>query len=654
MRKLLKKSMLWLFITSIILQMIYIPIPVVSAEEPGKTMTILFTHDMHDNLLPAKTIKNGEAIYLGGYARLQSAINAEKVLDENALLLDAGDFSMGTPFQTIYQSDSPDLRILGQMGYDAVTLGNHEFDYRAGGLTDSLKAAKGSGDSLPQILLSNVSYPTDKEGNLTQSLIDLKQAMENYGVKDYTIIERNGIKIGIFGLMGEESASMAPMSEVEFIDEVKEAKRVVKILKGQEKAELIICLSHSGTSTKASKSEDEILAEKVPEINVIISGHTHTKLSQPIIVGKTILGSCEENGKFLGVMKISQQADLSWELDDYNLKLIDESLAEDAAISQRIAEFKSIVQDKYFSVFNMEYDEVVASSAFDFPTTRYLMSHHEESTLGNLITDSYLYAVKKAEGADYIPIDAAIVPAGTIRGSIFVGDITTADAFSISSLGIGADQIPGYPLISVYLTGKELKTVCEVDASIAPIMADAQLFIAGMNFSFNPNRLIFNKVVETSLVDEDGKKKADIDDSKLYRVVVGLYSAQMLSIVGDKSYGLLSIIPKTKDGTPITDFEANIIYDTSEGNKTEIKEWYAVVEYLQSFEKVNGVPQIPQQYKEAQGRKIVDDNKNILVLLSNPNRIAIVVYIIAAVLLILIILVIRRVSRRGRRRNRRR
>jgi len=646
MRKYFKISVLLLLIASLLVQTRYIP--TVYAKQSAKTMTILFTNDLHDNFLPIKLELNGVMTSIGGYARLQSAINAEKEQDKEALLLDAGDYSMGTPFQTIFQSDSPELQIMGQMGYDAVTFGNHEFDYRALGLAESLNVAKNSGVKLPQIVQSNITYPVDKDGNLSQTLAKLKQAMENYGVKDYTIIERNGIKVGIFGLMGEDSASKAPMSEAQFENEIDHAKRVVKILKEQEKADLIICLSHSGTWAKKSESEDEILAKKVPEINVIISGHTHTKLSQPIIVGNTIIGSSEDYGKCLGVMKVTQQAGANWELDSYELKPINDSLPEDSDITELITNFKDVVQEKYFDQFNLKFDEVVAKSPFNFQTLDAIYQQHGESTLGNLVSDAYIYAVKKAEGDNYIPISAAIVPNGTIRGTILQGDITTADAFSISSLGIGADQIPGYPLISVYLTGKELKTACEVDASIAPIMGDAQLYMAGVNFTFNPSRLIFNKVTKSTLLNTD-KTTEEIDEAKLYRVVVNLYSAQMLSVVGDKSYGLMSIIPKTKDGTPIIDYEAQIIYNSEGGNKSELKEWVAVVKYLQSFEKMDGVSVVPEYYNATQGRKIVDKNNNIFALLSNPNQIAIAVYIIAAILILLIVAISIHFVKRGKR-----
>lgn len=621
--------------------------PWASAGEKGRDITILFTHDLHDNLLPFKTIENGTSLSVGGYARLQSAINAQKELDPEALLVDGGDFSMGTPFQTIFQSDAPELRIMGAMGYEVVTLGNHEFDYRPVGLAGSLQAALASKEKLPQMVLANMTYPTDKEGNLTPTLTELKQAMEDYGLKDYTIIEKKGVKIGIFGLEGKESASMAPMSEVVFTDPVKEAKRVVKILKEQEKVDLILCLSHSGTYKDKSKSEDEILAKKVPEIDVIISGHTHTRLEEPIVIGDTIIASAESYGKYLGVIKLYENSKSGWNLDTYELVRINDSFPEDGMILNRINEFKEVVQEKYFDKFDLLYDEVVATSDMQFQTLEELSTNHGESPLGNLLSDAYIYAVKNAEGENYEPIAAAIVPYGTIRGTVNEGEITTADAFSISSLGVGADGMPGYPLISVYLTGKELKTVCEVDASIAPIMDVAQLFMSGMNFTFNPNRLIFNKVVDSYLLLPDGSRE-EIKDKELYRVVCGLYSAQMLSIVGDKSYGLMSIVPKTKDGEVITDYEKQIIYNSVDGS--ELKEWYAIVRYLQSFDEVNGVSKIPPYYSELQGRKVVNKSKNLLDLISNPNGIALTVYIAVPVIFLALAFVIYKISKRIRKR----
>jgi 5'-nucleotidase/UDP-sugar diphosphatase len=649
----MKRFFRWVSIvlTIIMLQSLNMPTKVL-AEKTEKTMTILFTHDMHDHLLPSNIRQNEEILQLGGYARLESAINEEKKKNSDLLLIDAGDFSMGTLFQSIYASDAPELRIMGQLGYDVVTLGNHEYDFRANGLAESLNAAKNSGNKLPQIVQSNVLFQVDKNGKLSETLTKLKTSMNNYGVKDYSIIERGGLKIGVFGLIGKDADSNAPMAEVKFTDAIEKAKSVVSTLKKEEKVDLIVCLSHSGIATDKSKSEDEILAKKVPDINVIISGHTHSTLTKPIVVGKTIIGSAGEYGENLGVINLSQSSNKDWKLDNYKIRQIDNSLPEDAYISQTIDNYKKIVQQKYLDKFDMKFDQVLANSPFNFVATSEIGIKHAEDTLGNFISDAYVYAVKKAEGANYDPIAVAIVPSGTIRGSFVKGNVTVGDAFTSSSLGIGADKISGYPLVSVYLTGKELKTACEVDASIAPIMSSAQLYMSGINFTFNPNRLIFNKVTNTTLQKSDGTLEV-INDTKLYRVVAGLYSGQMLSVVGGKSFGILSIVPKTKNGTPITDFEAQIITDTTSGSKNEVKEWLAIAQYMKSFDKVEGVPQIPQYYNKLQGRKIVDNNHNLFAVLRNPNGIALAAYGIVIVIIAVIIFLIVRIATRKKRKARR-
>ncbi len=623
--------------------------PVVKAAKEQQGITILFTHDLHDNLLPFQTVENGAVVRYGGYARLKTVIDAEKELDPEAILADGGDFSMGTPFQTIFETDAPSLVLMGAMGYDATTLGNHEFDYRPEGLTNALSTAVESGQRLPALLSSNIAFPIDEDGKLTKSLSMLKKAMEEYGIADYTILERNGYRIGIFGVMGEESASMAPMSEVTFTDKIEQAKRVVKILKEEEGVDFILCLSHSGTKEDSKESEDELLAKAVPEINFIISGHSHTTFLEPKIVGNTIIGSAGSYGRKLGVAKLSKNSTGDWSLDRYELISIDSSKKEDASILERIEEYKKSVQKNYFDDFGMGYDEVVATSDFRFHTPEELSMFHGEATIGNLISDAYIYSVKKAEGDDYTTVDAAIVPNGTIRDTIFPGEVTTANAFGISSLGIGADRKPGYPLISVYLTGKELRTACEVDASITPLMEEAQLYMSGVNFTFNPNRLIFNKVVRAELLKEDGSI-AEIEDTKLYRVVCNLYSAQMLSIVGDKSFGLMSIVPKDKNGEVITDFEQHIIYETTkDGKKNELKEWYSVVQYLKSFPQVNGVSQIPASYGATQGRKVIDNSKDIMAILRGPNQIGLAVYGIVVVILVLLLFLFQRIATGKRR-----
>lgn len=567
-----------------------------------KNLTILFTHDIHDHLLPFTTLKKESILELGGMSRLKVAIDEERKSNENIILVDGGDFSMGTLFQSIFTSEAPAIKLMRDIGYDVITFGNHEYDFMAKGLANTLNSAKVNKDNMPKIVQSNVEFPKSKDGTLSESLNCLNKSMNDYGVKEYIVMEKDNVKIGVFGLMGKDAAVDAPMSEVRFTDPIKSAKKMVQLLKEKEKADIIICLSHAGINEKKSKSEDEILAKKVPDIDIIISGHSHTELKEPIIIGKTIIGACGENGENLGCIKVSRNNNKGWKLESYKLKPIDSTLKEDLNIRSNIEAFKDKVEESYLTNFDMSFHQVLAKSPFNFLSLEDTWYTYGENPLGNLISDSYIYAVRNSEGESYNPITAAIVPTGTIRGSFVKGYITVSDVFNVSSLGVGPDKLAGYPLVSAYLTGKELKTVCEVDASLFPIMCTAQLHISGLKYEINPKRLIFRKVKKVKIEKKDGVLE-ELNNKMLYRVVVGLYSAQMLSYVGKKSFGLLSIIPKTKEGKPITNFDNHIIKDDKGG---EIKEWIAIAEYLKSFEKVEDMPQIPEYYNKIQGRKVIN------------------------------------------------
>lgn len=597
-----------------------------------KELTILFTHDMHSHFMETNST--------GGFSRLKTAIDQAKENYNNVLTVDAGDFSMGTLFQTIYSKEAPELRIMGLMGYDAATLGNHEFDYRAQGLINMLRAAKNSDGPLPELVSSNINW----EKSTDTIVPELKKAMEYYGVKEYIVVNKGDIRIAIFGQLGKDADAAAPMSSLVFDDPIESASNVVKKIKENENVDLIVCLSHGGTWDDKKVSEDEILAKKVPEIDVIVSGHTHDVLQEPLIYDNTLIVSSGEYTKNLGKLNIIQKEDGRWRLNDYKIIPLDNTIKNDTEILSRIEDYKELVKEHYLNRFNLEYDQILAKSPYNFTPIDILGDVQEEDPLGNLIADSYIYAVKVAEGNNYEPVDFAITASGVIRDTFTKGNITVANAFNVSSLGIGPDGIPGYPLLSIYLSGKEIKAAAEVDASVSPIMDGAQLYIAGASYTFNPNRLFFNKVTEVKKEVEEGIYE-EIDDNKLYRVVAGLYSAQMLGAVEDKSLGLLSITAKNKDGLPITNFEDHIIMS----EHGEMKEWYALALYLMSFEKENGISVIPKYYSETHNRKIINNSKNIVELLEKPNRVFFILLAIIIFILLVIISIIIIIRKRRRR-----
>ena len=620
--------------------------PAWAQEDEGKTATILFTHDMHSHLLPAEKEGGGE---YGGFARLMTALEDERAQAEASgyacITVDGGDFSMGTLFQTIYTTQASELRSLGALGYDAATFGNHEYEYRADGLAKMLEAAVRSGDPLPALVQANYVTPKDPEGDKA-----VVEAMADYGVTDYVMIERDGVRFAVFGVLGEDADACAPMSGMEFEPIVQAAQRVVDEIKANEEYDFLICLSHSGTDPDPKKSEDELLAKNVDGIDFIVSGHTHSTMVEPTIVNNTVIGCTGEYCTNLGKVTIKKDAEGNNAVLDYELIPIDENVPENAQIAAQVSGYKDLVETEYLSQFGMTFDQVLAYSPFDFTPVSQFAREQEEDSLGNLITDAYIYAVRQTEaGTNAAPITAAFVNSGVIRASFSQGDITVSDAFNVSSIGSGADGSPGYPLIDVWLTGKELKTVLELDPSVGPIFSGAQLYSSGVRYTFNMHRMLFNRVTDPALLHSDGTTEA-IDDNKLYRVVTNLYSSQMLGTVTDMSYGILKITPKDEWGNPITDYEAHIIH-LEDGS--ELKEWYAVATYLASFTPTDGVPQVPQRYAGPEGRKVRDESVNPVALLRQPNWITLVVLGVALVLVALVVFIIYRVATRKRRRSRR-
>ena len=621
-------------------------LPAAAAEADAEQVDILFLHDTHSHLDSFPTVEGGQNVTLGGFARIKTLIDEKREGNPDALLLDAGDFSMGTLVQTIFHTDAPELRMLGYLGCEVSTFGNHEFDYRSTGLAGALEAAAESGDPVPALALCNVDWEAMEAEGLTEDQRLLKEAFAAYGVEDYVVLDKGGIRIAVLGVFGEDSLACAPTCALKFRDISEAAADTVKEIRENEDADMIVCVSHSGTSQEADKSEDEILAKAVPEIDLIVSGHTHTSLYEPIRHGDTYIVSCGSYGRNLGSLSMSRRADGRWQMDSYELIPVTQDIRPDDDAQAKIDGLKEKIDATYLARFGYTTEQVLARNGIEFATSDDLYETHTEHNLGNLLADSFAYAAAQADDPDDHPIDVAIVPSGCVRDTFATGDITVTDVFNAYSLGIGPDGIPGYPLISMYLTGAELKTGAEIDASVSDFMKSARLYISGLHFTFNPHRIILNKVTDCYMTDENGSR-VEIEDDKLYRVVCDLYSGQMLGAVTDVSYGILSVQPKFADGTPIEDIEDAIITD---GGR-ELKAWAAIAGYLDSLEDVDGdgVSDIPEAYASVQGRKVIEDSRAIGDLVKSPNKFAFIILGVIALLLALIVLLLRLLIRLVRR-----
>lgn len=604
-----------------------------SATAEEKEITVLFTHDLHSHLLPAAN-ESGDGEY-GGYARLMTVIKAQKAIDPNAILVDGGDFSMGSLFQTAYPTSATELRMMGAMGFDATTFGNHEYDYLQSGLKSMLRAAVASGDPLPKIVCANYLPPIEGQEGYDA---ELWQAYNDYGVADYTIIERRGVYYAVFGIFGEDADACAPNSGMVFEDPVTVAKDIVESAVdycedtyGQHP--VVICLSHSGTS--GGKGEDYELAKAVDGIDVIISGHTHTTLEEPIVVNGTLIVSAAEYGRNLGVLKLRLSGD-GWTYADYELIPIDETVAEDPAIAELVKQYKVAVEEDYLSKYGYTFDQVLANNPYRFDTVDEVYATPHESTLCNVFSDAYKWAVERATGKT---VDMAVTASGVIRGSLPIGNVTVSDVFNAASLGVGTEG----ELIGIYLTGKDLKAAIELDASVQPLMTSAQLFMSGVEYSFNQYRMIFNKVDYAMLRRDNGELEV-IEDDKLYFVVAGMYMGQMLGSVEETSMGLLSITPRDEQGKPIaTDDLVNYVVKDANGNP--LKEWDAIADYLAEME--DGV--MDEKYSKTDGRKVVYASLNPVDLLKNANVFTYVVLALVVIIIAVIVLVVRAIVVRAKR-----
>lgn len=607
-------------------------------------VSVIFTHDMHSHMDADRVSKDGKVVEVGGFGKLKTAMDQVKANYPDSFILDGGDFSMGTPYQTIFSKEASELKMMKFLGYEATTFGNHEFDYRAKGLASMLQAASGKG---PQLLCANIDWEkTLQDESLKDDAKILKEACDAYGVKDYTVLEHDGIRMAVFGLLGESAVEYAPESGLIFKDAQETAKDVVNEIKDKEDVDLIVCISHCGTieneSDKMEDTEDYQLAENVPDIDLIISGHSHTTLDEPVQVGDTYLVSCGSYNTNMGHVVLKKSGD-HYKINNYELIPLDESVKGDAMVESELAKYRKLVDEEYFSQYGYSVGETITNNTIAFPDSSKLGLTQGEEPLGSLLADSYKYAVAQAEGgsikgyqdggvasgevtSEKGGVQVTIVPLGVIRGSFLQGPVKVSDAFNILSLGYGKDGQAGYPLVRAYLTGKELKAVAEVDASVSDFMGVARLYCSGLEYDWNPHRLILNRAVDIRY--NDGTSVSELKDDELYSVAADLYSCQMLGAVKDTSKGILKIEPKDADGNPITNYEDHIVYD---GDR-EVKAWYAVASYLDSFSE----DQIPEYYSTVQGRKAEIDSWSPVELLKQPNKIFATVAVVLVLLIVLI------------------
>ncbi|MDE5948329.1 MAG: metallophosphatase [Prevotella sp.] len=231
------------------------------AQENKRQLVILHTNDTHSTVMPLSenlndTMKAGR----GGFLRRIAMVKEERTKDPDLLLFDSGDFSQGSPYYTLYKGDV-EVRLMNLMDYDAVTIGNHEFDFGLENMARIFRMAE-----FP-IVCANYDFTgTPVEGT----------------VRPYVVLERKGLRIGVFGLSPrlDGLVSKENYRGVTFIDPIEKAREVAGLLRNDERCDVVVCLSHLGWLQAKPEVDDSTLIAATRDIDIVLGGHSHTYLKE--------------------------------------------------------------------------------------------------------------------------------------------------------------------------------------------------------------------------------------------------------------------------------------------------------------------------------------------------------------------------------------
>jgi len=355
---------------------------------PYLKLTILYMNDSHTHYLPYE--EKGSAGLIGGFAKAQTIIAQEKARAEaegrKTLILYGGDLLTGTPFSRAFKGELG-VKLMNLMGFTAMVVGNHEYDYGQENLLSRVKPA--------------VNFPLLSANTRNQSGQPLFERMT---VKEFPDAKA---RVVIFGLTTPETTVTTHPKNVKglvFDDPIAVAK---DMLSGLNKNDLIIALTHLGVD------DDKALAERVPQIGLIIGGHSHTALFNPVKVGNTIICQAGAYAKYVGKL----DADVvGGKIVKYQGELIPltAEVKEDSAVSKLIADYKARMDQTL--------NTVIGKTEVYLEGGRSAVRSGQETNLSKLVT----YNMAASVGSD-----AAIVNGGSIRSSLNVGDITVYDAVTV-------------------------------------------------------------------------------------------------------------------------------------------------------------------------------------------------------------------------------
>jgi 5'-nucleotidase len=561
------------------------------------TFTLLQTSDLHNHAggygasfdyTPEDNTDNDGV--RGGFTRLASLIaairNEQEKEDIPVVVVDSGDFFMGTVYD-LAVTDPMALKYFQMVDYDAVTIGNHEFDWSPAGLALLLSNGVNAGFAVPvlgsNMVTSDASAADDGlEAFIAAGLIVDKKVLEL----------PNGLRIGLLGIMGPTADSLAPVAApVTFNHDYAFIQARVDDLRNNDAVDVVIVLSHGGIASSGT-GDDEMLANSVSGIDIIASGHYHTATQQPFtpLSSNTLIFSPGEYGEYLSRLDVTVNTETG-EIESTNFTLI----PVDDSVTNRTV-FETVVEGYKESI-----DAALGQLglALDMPISRVSepmkITGGMESGLGNLCADAVrAVSTSLAPLNDGNPYHVGVVANGVIRDGFDpgrTGVVTFTDIYNTLPLGISPDTtqpLPGYPMMSMYLTGPDLRNACEAGLTLsAALGSDFYLNFSGIRVDYNPAgapqfqgvTAVYLSPVTDWFTSVQGAPIDLTDTTTVYHVVVDLYALQLLNVVTSRG---LTIIPRDASGNPIP-LNQVMLYRIDSNiapGVQELKEWGALLSYL--------------------------------------------------------------------------
>jgi len=571
-----------------------------SSAQSEKKIVILHTNDLHSRLYgfspeadysPEVT---GNDSTRGGFSRIATILKNEREKNPGiTLTIDGGDFLMGTLFHALEERTGFQLRLMSLMGYDVVVTGNHEYDFGPERLARIIQTSHSKGE-IPPVLAGNAVF-SDKEAEDDQ----LEKLFSDGLIKRSIVFDREGIRIGIFSVMGKDAAEVAPLSRpVKFSRQKAFARKMVKELRN-EKCDIVICVSHSGITRDRKgqwDGEDVRLARKVKGIDLIISGHTHSRLPEPLLVKNIPIVQAGEYGENVGRLSMNYR-DGKLTVEEYELIPVDDNVPGDPETERIIGAQRDLIDSLLLAPLNISYSKPVAESDFLLECNEY--GDFMNSNLGPMIADAiHAYINNHSDKGT----DVSMVAVGVIRDRIIPGILTPPDVFRIMSLGSGSDEIPGYPLSRIYVTGRELKSVLEILQVAYKSSPSNYCYYSGIKVRYDPQKGLLRKIRKIEIDNASGKT-VEVDFSKenktLYSISANSYMLEFIGIIKQMSFGLINVVPKDSEGKQFTDMKDAVIdMDSFVPGKQEGKEWLALMEFVSAMEDTDGdgIPEISQRY----------------------------------------------------------